>query len=211
MSIAAGSNIEISLKQNYGNQVMYNVWQYKVVTFTGVPGATDIAAGWWNHVKSTYRALPTVSYGSVFQSAIIRDLDDPTGDYAEYSIPVGERAGTRSDTAANSYASTFTAVGVRLAVGTRVTRPGQKRFSFITESDLNGNQVESAYLSLITTHMGVMSVDMLLGSPAAGVVLKPYVVRKDATGALVASQPVTGFVVNPYVTSQVSRKQGRGI
>lgn len=211
MGIVADSNVEITMKMFYGNVEQYNVWQYRVATFTGVPSAANIAEGWWNHVKSTYRALVTTGYGSVFQSVLIREMDSPTGDYAEYAVPTAERAGTRTDTAANTYATTFTAVGVRLSVGTRVTRPGQKRFGFITESDLNSNQIETAYLNLITSHMNVMAADMLLGSPAAGVVLRPYVIRKDPTGAVVTGQRVTGFIVNPFATSQVSRKLGRGI
>lgn len=211
MTIAAGDKIEISMRMVYGNQAQFNVWQYNVKTLTTVPTASALAEAWWNHVKATYRALPTVGYGPVFQSVYLTQLGSPTGDYAEYSVPVGERAGTRSDTAANAYASTFTAVGVRLAVGSRVTRPGQKRFGFITESDLNGNQVETAYLNLIASHMNVMSAEMVLGAPALGTVLEPYVVRKGADSAVLASQKVTGYQINSFVTSQVSRKQGRGI
>lgn len=211
MAIAADSNIEITMKMNYGNVQQFNVWQYRVATFTGVPSAVNVAEGWWNHVKATYRALVTSGYGPAFFSVLLREMDSTTGDYAEYAVPTAERAGTRTDTAANTYASTFTAVGVRLSVGTRVTRPGQKRFGFITESDLNSNQIETAYLNLITSHMNVMSEDMLLGSPAAGVVLRPYVMRKAADGTVAVGQPVTGYITNNYVTSQVSRKLGRGI
>jgi len=59
--------------------------------------------------------------------------------------------------------------------------------------------------------MLVMAAGMILGAPAALVQLDPIVTRKDATGAVTAHQPVTGFLIASQVTSQVSRKPGRGV
>jgi len=59
--------------------------------------------------------------------------------------------------------------------------------------------------------MDVLTDPMALGAPAVGVVLAPHVVGLNADGTVRAAQPITGYVINNSVTSQVSRKFGRGM
>ena len=102
-------------------------------------------------------------------------------------------------------------MGVRLAVGTRLTRPGQKRLGFLTQSDAIGNDLQADYNTAAVALMDVMSADMVLGAPAVGVVLRPYVVGLNADGTIRTSQAVIGYSINQKVTSQVSRRFGRGV
>lgn len=202
---------EITLKMSNGGSSLFNVFQYWCLAGTVTATGADLGEAWWNHVKAVYRGLVVGSWGPFFDSVVSRDLTDPLGLFGEFAIPSAERAGTRATPTASQWLPTFNAVGVRLAVGERTTRPGQKRLAILAEEDVVGQDVQAGILALVNSWGLVMTANMLLGAPAALTSLDPIVVRKDATGAVVANQPITGFVVNPRVTSQVSRKYGRGV
>lgn len=210
MTIAADSLVEVTLNMLFDNQKVANVYQYNVLAATPVDSAEQYAAAWWNHVKGAYRGLCVSGAGSVFQSVVIRELNNPTGDLAEYAIPAGEQDGSRAAGSLGPFLAGFVAVGARLAVANRTTRPGQKRFLFLTEGDVAGPSVGATFIGLVEDILDLVTDDILLGSPAVGAAFQPIVTRKDATGAVTAWQPVTGYVVNPLLTSQVSRKVGRG-
>lgn len=210
MAIGAGSLIEVSLMQSFlsGNSVM-NVFQYLVQGTFGPAGASAVGEAWWNHVKDEYRAICTTN-ASPFRSVLVRELDDPAGAYGEYSIPTSEWPGTRPPPAGD-WMPMFVTAGVRLTVDTRVTRPGQKRFSYLTESDCDGTYLSLGYSVPLGALMDVLTTELVLGAPVAGGSLLPIITKKDgATGAVLAHQPVTGYIINNAVTHQVSRRVGRG-
>jgi hypothetical protein len=210
MAITEGTKLEISVEAALYSQQVMNVWTYEVGgTFSGI-SAGSVAHAYWNHVKTTYRALVSTEFGPTFTRVLVKDLSDPTGDYGEYGVPVNERAGTRSATGVQGMPG-FAAAGVRLTVATRVTRPGQKRFPFLLEDDSAGYGLTSGFTTLVNALMTAATVSVTLGAPALGMDLNPIVVRRDpTTGAVTAFQQVTGFAINPNTTSQVSRKIGRG-
>jgi len=211
MTITTGSRIRISLGQVTAGQVQMNVWDYLVLELVGTPTAGNYGEAWWNHVKTAYRGLCPAIFGASFTTVRVAELGNPLGEYGEYSIPVGERDGTRSVSPDTDALPSYAAVGVRLAVATRLTRPGQKRLGFLTQSDAIGNDLQTGYNTAAVALMDVMSDTMTLGSPAAGVVLVPHVVGLNADGTIRESQVVAGYSINQKVTSQVSRRFGRGI
>jgi hypothetical protein len=99
-----------------------------------------------------------------------------------------------------------------MTVDTRVTRPGQNRFGGLLESDLTNGVLGSGVLTAIDALMAVAGVGTLtLLSPALGMDLLPIIVRKDpSTGLPTAHQAVTGYLTNIQVTTQNTRKIGRG-
>lgn len=210
MALDAQDLIEVSLNILHMSQQMNMVFQYEIDTIPPSVSTVQLAEGWWNHVKASTRALAQASFGAVFRTVRIRELNDAGGDYAEFDIPIGEQAGTRA-VAASERMPPFVATGVRLVVGSRITRPGQKRVPFLLESDVSDGVVTANMLALITTWCGVMTNFMTLGAPAATVGLIPMVMRKDASGFVTARQQITGFLINPNATTQNSRKFGRGI
>ena len=111
-------------------------------------------------MKAVYRGVISDQYNPYFSAIAVRQLDDPLGDYGEYSIPSGERAGTRS-AGTGDLAPVFLATGVRMTVDTRVTRPGQKRFGGLMESDLTNGVVGSSVLTSIDALMAVAGVGTL--------------------------------------------------
>jgi hypothetical protein len=211
MAFTDGDVTEIAIRGVWLGQAWYNVWQYELNLPAEGMTAADLGEAWWNHVKGTYRAIAINNQTGVFQSVLVKSLESLVGDAGEFPIPIGEGAGTRTPPTDLTIQPSFLAAGVRLSVGTRLTRPGQKRFAFLTEEDSAQNALGSAFNGLVNTHMNLMSAPMILGVPALLTELLPVVVRKDATGVAVLHQDITGFVINPNVTSQVSRKIGRGI
>lgn len=211
MSIFVGSLIEISLNMAQFNQQVTNVWQYEVDAWPLTANATALAEAWWNHVKTGYRAIPAVGFGNVFRTIRVTELNNPVGDFAEWDIPVGEQVGTRVNPNPFDTMPPFAAAGVRLLVGTRATRPGQKRFGFLTEADNSGGILQGGMVGTINSLMATMTATMLLGAPAATATLIPIVCRKNAQGLVTAHQPITGHLVNTNVTTQNSRKFGRGV
>lgn len=210
MTIPVGALLEFSLEMLYDNQQIMNVWQYEVLASPSLFEADAYAEAWWNHVKDDYRALVVSGAGRNFNVVRVRELNEPTGALAEFAIPEAEEDGTRSAGALGSFLAGFAAVGVRLSVGSRVTRPGQKRIPWLTEGDVAGPLVGAGFVTLVEALMETMTTGFILGSPAEFVELDPIVVRKDNTGTVTAHQPITGYVVNSILTTQVSRRVGRG-
>jgi hypothetical protein len=211
MAITTGSRIAITLNQVLASQEVMNVWTYSVLEIVGTPTAANYAEAWWNHVKAGYRGLASSSFGAVFTGVRVTELGNSTGEYGEWNIPSGEQTGTRTPPADPDAMPVFVSAGVRLSVGTRRTRPGQKRFGFLTQTDANSQTLGTAYQTALATLMGTMVNNMTLGAPAAGVVLVPNIVGLNADGTIRDSQLVTGYLINPTITSQVSRRVGRGI
>lgn len=211
MTITSGSLVEVTLNQIAYAQTTLNVFQYEVSGSVPVAGAVAIAEAWWNHVKTPTRALVTAAFGTPFKSVRIRELNNSAGDFAEWDIPSGEQAGTRSAPADADPMPPFVAAGARLTVGTRLTRSGQKRFSYLTQSDVVSQSLQSAYITLFSSWLNTMTALMTLGAPAALCTLQPIVCRKDAAGTVLSSQAVVGYVVNQYATTQNTRKIGRGV
>jgi len=210
MAISVGSLVEFVINMRYQAQETLNVWQYEVTTWPGSVSAVQGAEGYWNHIKATLRALQLASQPDTFISIKIRELNNVAGDYAEYDVPTAEKVGTRANPAGAELLPPFGAAGVRLVVGSRLTRPGQKRYAFLTETDNIAGVLQSAYRTLLVAHMNIMTVNLVLGAPAATCTLVPIVTKKDATGFVTAHQNITGYLINGNITSQNSRKFGRG-
>lgn len=210
MTIAVDSKIEISLRQQMYNQQVINTFHYNVRIWPVTVQAVDAAEAWWNDIKATYRAVIAVGFGDAAISVRLRELNNPTGDYAEYDIPAGERVGTRANPAQAEGLPAFCAAATRLVVGSRATRPGQKRMAFLMEGDNSSGTLQASYKTPLQTFMAHMAFGMVLGAPAALVDLQSIVVKKDTAGNVIAWQPITGYIVNNSISTQNTRKIGRG-
>lgn len=211
MAITTGSRIRVSTTYNLANNRGMNTFDYFVLEMIGIPNAAQYAEAWWAHVKTNFRALVSSSFGAVLLNVKVEELGNPVGEYGEYAVPTAEQTGTRTPPSDSTPLPVFTGAGVRLTVASRATRPGQKRFPFLCRADANSQVLTGTYLTALNTLMGTLTTNMTLGSPAAGVVLVPHVVGLNPDGSIRTSQAVSGFIINPDVTSQVSRKVGRGI
>jgi len=211
MAFALEEIIEIAISGIWAGETWSNVWHYQGIGAIAGLDAVAVGEAWWNHVKSTYRALAVSSQGGAFNSVLVKSITHLDGEYGEFPVPTAERVGTRTPPTNGQLLPSSNAAAVRLSVASRVTRPGQKRFTFLVEDDTSSNDIQSAFLALLQTHMSVMAANMLLGAPALAAELDPIVLRKGVDGSVGAFQPITGFFRNGSVSSQVSRKAGRGI
>ena len=211
MAIQVGDFLRVMLRGIVGGVQVQNVWAYRVVSEPGGVEAAHVGQAWWNHVKNAYRPVATTGYTTAFQLVRVEQLGVPDGYFGEYAIPAGEQAGTRA-TAGDATVASFVAVGVTLNVGTRVTRAGSKRLWGAGEGDLSGQYFGAAILGEAVLCMDACVGELTLGAPAALAMLQTVVARVNpSTGLVTASQDVIGHTVRSEVTSQVSRKLGRGV
>ena len=210
MTIATGSLIEVVLNQSFFNQTILNVYQYEVLPPVGEVGAVEIGNAWWANMKAAMRAF-AVAGAATFMSVKVRELDNPVGAYGEYAIPSAEQPGTRVAPAQAEFLPIFNAASLRLVVGSRATRPGHKRIAYLTESDNVAGTLQSAFAVLMAAWGVLVSNPITLGAPAALTVLNPIICKKNATGSVISHQPVTGFIVAAQITTQNTRKIGRGV
>jgi hypothetical protein len=210
MAITA-AQLKIIIRGSFGGTLFENVQWYRPTGAAFLTAdAVGVAEAYWNDIKTVWRALQVTSGGFLTQSVFVSE-PGATGAFGEFSIPVGEQQGARSATGLGDFMPAFVAFGVRLSVATRTTRPGQKRFIGVMEGDATQEVLGAPVTTLLNNLAAKFSSTITLGAPVATGTLDPIIVRIDrATGALLTQQDVTGHLVNPRVTSQVSRKFGRG-
>ena len=151
MAITEGTLLEITLAMRFDESLFMNVYGYEVTgTFTGIP-AVNVAEGWWDAVKAEYRAMVRPSSGFNFRSVIVREMNNAAGELAEWNIPSGQQQGTRSGVSDSEFLPAFNAGGIRLTVGSRLTRPGQKRIPGLLEVDSENGRLSAAYTTLLDT------------------------------------------------------------
>lgn len=211
VDVIAGHIYQWTLMQAIAGSAVQNVWS---TMCDGTFGSVDMAAvaeAYWAHISSEFRGLYLALLGDVFVGLKYEDQTDQTGAFGEYAITGASRVGTRTIGVATDPAANFLACGLRLTVGTRATRPGQKRLFGLTEYDIGTNTIVGPYLTAAAAVGQVLADTATLGIPAAGVELRTVICRTDETGAILAHQDVTGYVVNTVLTSQRSRRLGHGI
>lgn len=211
MAITATA-VRITLRATWMSQTMITRMYYTPVGAAWL--TADALAGaqaWWDNVKGAWRGLISSGGGAVFTSVLFEEIGGSLG-FAEYAIPTAERVGTRSTAGLTQALPPFCAVGVRLTVATRVTRPGQKRFYGMFEEDQAEGVVSVGFNTLIDALAPKYSTQLTLGAPVATGNLTPVILRLAPDGVTIdAIQNVAGYVKNPNVTTQNSRKIGRGI
>jgi len=206
------TEIRITLRYTYLAQKCENVQVFEpqgaAFLTADMPGVLE---AYWNDIKAAMRALTSTSLAvGTFDSIIGESLN---GDLqlAEYAIPPGERIGTRAAGDDGQWLTSLAAVGCRQTVATRFTRPGQKRFPWLREGDVEGNELTPTFISLVEPAFDKFCTALVLGAPVALGALQPIIVHEPGVRDPVRrTQYVTGKVVNQSVTSQVSRKKGRG-
>lgn len=207
----SASHIEIALRYtNLGQQCQ----TARVYTWDGAAiaaaSAAQVGEAWWNHYKAAWRGLAVagIAYAQ-FTSVFVREVGGSLT-YGEYAIPTAEQQGNRAG-ASTDILPSFMAVGVRLTVGTAVTRPGQMRVPFLLEQDSIQQSVQAPFLALCATLAALYSSNNILGAPVATGVLTPVVVRYGTdNNTVLASQNIVGHIENTFTTTQRSRRIGHG-
>lgn len=203
--------MRLHLRYTFQNQKCQTTQHYGFSTVVaGTVTAGNVAEAWWNHVKSAWRAMIINDPTFTFDSVLVEELGG-ANQFGEYAIPAAERQGSRPLGSLGAWLPSFAAVGVKLVVATRDTRPGQKRFPGLSEGDNEGGFVAAPFVALVGAVATHYSSGFVLGAPALAEGIYPVVARY-ATGnpVPVVTQPVVGHSVSNVITSQVSRKIGHG-
>ena len=207
-----GEFVDITLRYNWVGQQMQSRRRFRCIGAAFLNAEPlAVAEAWWNDVKGVWRALAPAAAGNLFTSINVEEVGGGMA-FGEYAIPLAEQTGTRVTTGFAAAAPSFLAVGCRFTVGTRLTRPGQMRFSFLYENDMETQTVGTAYKALANAVAAKYASTITLGAPVATGVLKGQVVHitDPLTGAF-AAQDIVGYLVADNLTTQNSRKIGRGI
>src|SRR5947208_2564809 len=83
----------------------------------------DGAEAYWNNIKDRWRALYPASTPTLTSSVLFEELGGSLS-FGEFAVPSDEQHGTRSLDGFGNYMPAYTAVGIRLSVASRTTRPG---------------------------------------------------------------------------------------
>lgn len=191
--------------QSFLGQELLNVYYYRD-TELAAPDPEDVAHGWWEHVKTEFRAYQPVS-GNFLSTSIFCERLDGARPFGEYPVPAGEQQGTRA--AATSFMPSTVAAAIRLQVGSRTTRPGSKRIAGLLEGDVNVTVIEAATLALLQTFAD--KLDVSFDAFGGMLTLFPVIVgyRGGPPPTVSVVQDVTAAVALPDVSHQVSRDHRR--
>jgi hypothetical protein len=210
MAITA-AQIKITYRYTWLGQLCQNVmyWAPQGAAFL-TADMIQVLEAYWNDLQPTLAPLmPSASTIGTFNSLLGEEIGGGA-QFAEYPIPPLEQVGTRAALNSANISASFLALGIRLTVGTRVTRPGQKRFPWLGETDIALNAIDPTIITLYQPLAEHFSGPRVLGAPVALGALQPVVGGTEVSGVPTVWQDVTGYVINPNATSQVSRKVGRG-
>lgn len=171
----------------------------------------QLGEAWWNHYKTAWRDLAPADTSLIqFNTVFVREVGGGLA-YGEYAIPLAEKDGARDITGFGALLPSSNSLGVRLTVSSGVTRPGQFRIPFLTAADIVGNDIGGEFQELGSELADLYSNGQVLGAPVATGAIFPRVVRFGVdNNTVVASQDITGFLVNPEATTQVSRRAKHG-
>lgn len=207
-----GSHLAIALRGLFQNQQVEIVqWFRPTGSAFLTADAVSVGEAFWNDIKTDWRALHNNNSADRTTSVFVSE-PGTSGAFGEFSVPALEQQGTRVTTGLGGYMPTFVAAGFRETVATRATRPGQKRIWGLMEGDVgDASEMSATYLALLETFANHLTNAITLGAPVATGVLDAEIVHFEGTPpAITVSQLVTGHLLNPNCTSQVSRKIGRG-
>jgi len=190
--------------QTQGGQDVRNIYWYADDPVVIEPTLGNIASAFSTQIVSLIDNLQHV--GLVHQSILVeRFLVTGPTDFASFGS-------TGAGAIATDGMPTFNAVGVKLSVTTRETRPGFKRIGGVVEADQNNSILTAPALAAWETATAGMDDTLVV---AAGDDLVPVVVRNTVTVDGVTTvlpfdewrfQVTTLRIVMPRVRSQTSRR-----
>jgi hypothetical protein len=192
------------VRQAVSGQEVLNVF-YARDTALGGPSPLSVADGFWQHIKTAWRAWMPASATLLTQEIECEALFG-AHPFGIFPIPVGEQQGVRA-APTDFYALTVAGL-VTLQVSTRLTRPGSKRLVGLLEGDVGGGS------TLIAGSLAILQTladrfDITFTAVPSGIVMTPVIVgypTDDQPGAP-RVQDITGAVASGFVSHQVSRDQ----
>lgn len=206
-----GGHIRVTYRYVYLGQQCQNVQLYRLDGAAFLTATMEgVLEALWNDVKGVLRAItPNYEPSASWQSLLGYEIGGGQA-LGEFTVPALERVGTRAQPSGSEMMTGVVAGAFRQTVATRVTRPGQKRFPFLLQEDVANDLLVGTYVTLLAAVGAKFSSPSTLGAPVATGVMHPEVGGTEVNGIPTVFQDITGYVINPWVSSQVSRKHGHG-
>lgn len=208
MALVEGDIVMITMNGTLFGERCSNVWFYECTDNTGNANLLQVAQEFRALVWQAWIDLTSEDYKRVNVK-----IDNLTNGLDFADLPVAGDGLVLSPACSSAVAGGFT-----LSVSTRLTRPGSKRMAGIPEVTVADNlwTPEQADMNILTSAM-LNELDLDNLNPAVACMMNPIVVGRfpithEDAGKIDISrfQSITGIHVSATVTTQTSRRPGRG-
>lgn len=208
MALSMGDILQITDVQQSVQQTLLNVYFFRVTLLEANTNYDDVNQAFDSGIITP--ALPIQSVMTTHVNVIIKNLTNGL-DIAEY--PHSEVGLATGDSL-----PTFNAAAFRLVRSTAATRHGAKRIGSLSEGSSQDNSATPAFLSLATAFAAALGSEIQVD----GTVDHDFSAEPVIVGRYPQDHPNAGeldlSVINPVasaqfvrITSQVSRRAGRGV
>lgn len=204
MPYVTGDVVRIGVLQRVQGVNARNVFHYEITQTDGNATADELLAAFQNAVVAPLAAIQSTSVE--YRTLTVDNLTD--------GLSFGERAlfSVEGNVGGPPHPTTV-AFGFRLLRGSKLTRSGFKRFVGVVEDQTGGNVYQPAFLSGVelSAVIDALGQPVVSGAPGVDLSMRPVIVGKNRPTPLgFVFQPVVGVEFQDIVTTQVSRKPGRG-
>lgn len=211
MTVFGGEIVRITDRQTLFGQEVLNVYWYEMATDFGGATALEIAENWWTAMGTYIRAVQHTALNHV---SITAESIDGSMDFATYTIPAG---GENGAIGTGDCMPPFTTFSITLVPENRSVRPGGKRIAGVPEGVVaTGGVVDSGVMAdlIILADEMADQLNFLLALDAYVPVIVGFPHPVSPTGRPARLSRVEVRVasgsVSPYVSTQNTRKYGRG-
>lgn len=208
MALAVNDIVQITDVQSFLDQVMLNVYFYRIVSLETLADYSDVAEAFDNIVRGVVTTIQAL--GVNHPRILVQNLTNGVDIHEQVDARTGENGG-------DGLAS-FYALGFRLVRTDATTRHGSKRIGGIPEAFVVGNALQSTGPTLANNIAAAMAADIVRsGTVDHDLVAEPVIVGRFPEGHAQEGQ-LNLAVINPVqaaqfirVTTQTTRRAGRGV
>lgn len=207
----------IELTSGEAEGVMTQPFQYRVTSFAVGDDVDDIPIAFGNGVVNPLRDITSVQteYMKMYVYNLLDLSEFTTFNWSPFLL--GQRA--------SATIPQFNAISFTAAIPQRGQKPASKRFGYIAEDDTEGGFVtgDLTYRGFLDALASALSLPLILPN---GTVLSPVVIKRikyitpkgndayrfpNPSDPSPVSFPAVGWTWDEILTSQITRKLGRGI
>lgn len=207
MTIPANAVHEIAIRGTFQGSKIQNVFHFTNSIVTPDVSATTACEAFWNDIKAAWRGWTPTSPQLIW-TEVVCTLRGAGGQYGSYAIPGAEQSGTRAF--GSDFLPSFNAANITFNPSLRLVRPGSKRIAGVLEGDQVSGVLTGGAVALLST----LAVALVNGfTDAVTGASYTYIIwgQVNSNRPVEVKMPINGYTVSVNVTSQVSRKLGRGI
>lgn len=204
MPYAINDIVQVTMTGISLNETTRNVFHYRVTDANGSTTAQNLLEAFQNAVVA-----PLMNILSVDTEVRLLEIDNLTDGLSFGELPLFSVEGN----VAGSVMPSYVVVGYKLLRSSKITRNGFKRFSGVVEADVTGNLMTSTFVNSAANQAVIDALGSEIVTGQAGVAASMFPVilgRRPGQTPPFVTQDVAGVELQRNITSQNSRKPGRG-